>query len=242
MKTFKPESEIKEIDPKHKCNVFFMLMVKDDYKKYLKIKAFEESGLLKKVRTDYICNLVHSSDYYSNKDELVKFLLYQVYSNKQISNLTIEIKDIFYKTSDRTNIVCPKTDEFFYMNSLDLFKQNDFFDVNPNIAVKEYLLCFFGEQKIYSEKFHPKLLKSIISKIYTCDIIELKANDILKFFKKCCENKIEINQIDSLEIKKEKEISELNKEYYISDEDLDKIKNIKKTKFLQLLIEIFAIY
>ena len=72
-------------------------MVKDIYKKYLEIQAYEESGILKKNVNFFDCILIHTADYYSKKDELVKFQLYQVYSDKKINNLTIETYDKFFK-------------------------------------------------------------------------------------------------------------------------------------------------
>jgi len=100
------------------------------------------------------------------------------------------------------------------------------------------------KQKKNCEKFKKSLLKAILNKIYNCENVELKPDDILKFFKNCCEYKEKIENINALEIKRvEGGKKELNKEYYITVEDLDKISmKLPKTKFLDLLIEIFSIY
>ena len=104
---------------------------------------------------------------------------------------------------------------------------------------------FFDEKKKLDKKYKISLLKALLNKIYNYDygVIEIKANDILCFFKFCCEYKIEIKNIEPLEIKKVQDWqkSELNKNYFVSDKDIDNLgMKIKKSKFLYLLIEIFA--
>ena len=240
----KPKNEIQELNEEHKYNVFFFIMVKDIYKKYLEIQAYEESGILKKNVNFFDCILIHTADYYSKKDELVKFQLYQVYSDKKINNLTIETYDKFFKQTFKALINVYKAEEYFFIDNLTFDEGNDFFDASGNIMIKEYISCFFDEKKNI-KKFKENLLKSLLNKIYLYENVEINPNDILRFFKCCCEKGVKIDKIDSLEIKREKggEKFKLNKDYYIAEADLEKLNmNLKKSKFLNILIEIYSIY
>ena len=228
-----------------KYNVFFILMVKDNYKKYLTMQTFEESGILKKNSVNYKNIIVHEADYQSKKDEHVKLFIYHVFSDKKINKLSINIKDKFYKAKYTTKIEGINQENFFNIDNLSFEEKNDFFDPPIFIIFKEYLSCFFDEKKKLDKKYKISLLKALLNKIYNYDygVIEIKANDILCFFKFCCEYKIEIKNIEPLEIKKVQDWqkSELNKNYFVSDKDIDNLgMKIKKSKFLYLLIEIFA--
>ena len=236
------KNEIQAINIQHKYNIFFILNVKDNYRKYLKIKTSEETY---KKTTEYNCNLVYTSDYVSKKNETVKFQMYQVFSDKKINKLLISIKDIFYKCNYNSSLDISKSEENnFIIEDLKFLEKNDFLTAGHNIIIKEYLSYFFDKTKKNCEKFKKSLLKAILNKIYNCENVELKPDDILKFFKNCCEYKEKIENINALEIKRvEGGKKELNKEYYITVEDLDKISmKLPKTKFLDLLIEIFSIY
>ena len=240
----KPKSEIQDIKQNSKFNCFFILMVKDEYRKYLSISTFEDNGIIRKNIKNFECIKIHEANYLSKKDESVKFFIFQVISDKKINYLSIKITDKFYKCQYNSQIVIGNNDCYFLLNTLNFEEDNDFFDASYSIIMKEYLSCFFDEAKKIDEKFKKNLLKSILDKIGSLDNLELKPDEILRFFKYCCDFKIAPKLINSLEIRHIKEGKfELNKKYYISDEDIEKIEmNLKKTKFLNLLVEIYSLY
>ena len=238
LKAIKPENK------KSKYNVFFILMVKDKYKKYLTMKTFEDNGIIRSNIVKYQNNIIYEADYYSKKNDLVKLQIYQVYSDKKINKLSINIKDKFFNTEYNSKINV-ENDNYFYMDNLNISEKNDFFDASHIIIIKEYLTCIFEETKNMDKKIKVSLLNNILDTIYKERNFELKPNDILKIFKYCCEFKIEPKYINSLEVKKiqEDQKYELDKKYYLSENDYENIDiNKNKQKFLHLLIEIYSNY
>ena len=97
-------------------------------------------------------------------------------------------------------------------------------------------------------KYQLYFLNSILEKIKTIENLELEPETILKLFKFCCKMKVQPKNIDSIiminnykeEKDKKNNIIKLNKEFYITDEDIENLKiKINTSKFFILLIEIY---
>ena len=72
--------------------------------------------------------------------------------------------------------------------------------------------------------------------------VEIYPNEILKLFKFCCKYQLPLDNINSLKMK-HNDNEQINKVYYINDDDLDKLgMKLKKSNFLNLLIEIYSNY
>ena len=248
LKHFLKSRKSLEINQEHKYNAFFILMVKEKYKKYLKIQTYEESGVIRKKLDYFNCKVIHEADYLSKKDEPVKLNIYHVYSDKNINELTIAVHDKFFDSNLKASINPYYKEIYFYTETLFFDDKNDFFDIPTNIFIREYLSCFFDEKKEINQKFKSSLLKALLDMIYKYENIELYPNEMLSFFKYCCEQKIKPENIESLELKKYKNKEDndkniLNKNYYITDSDIDNLNmKLRKTKFLYLLSEIYSIY
>ena len=238
LKTFliKPNYNIKNIKENYGCNIFFLLSIKDENKDNLRITFFENN---KKIDN----NIIYMNEYITKKNKL-NINIFQAFANQRINNLSIKIKDEYNNLFfDSDNMKIKYEEINFYLDNLKFqgIKNNLYFiEIPPSIIMKEFLFCFF-ETHIKNKKFQIKLLKALVSKIKSSkSIIEIHPNEILKLFKLCYNYGIPIVKIDKLEMQFKNE--ELNKRYYISDDDLIKNQIEKKSKILYLLIVIFINY
>ena len=245
-----PSKGIQQLNQNAKYNVFFILSIKESFYKYIIIKTYNETGYIDKERTKLEKVIIDTSEYKTEDGEKIKLFIFQVFSEKKISDLAIVIQDKFYNEEYVSKIEIKRNNDI-YFHVKNLFfgeKGNEFYELPNRIIFETYLSYFYDKEKNLNQKYQSYSLKSLLSRIRYLKNIELSPETILKLFKFCCKLKIEPEYIDSLEIfynfkgnKQEKEKIKLNKEYYISDEEIEKSQiKIKNTKFLDLLVEIYA--
>ena len=73
--------------------------------------------------------------------------------------------------------------------------------------------------------------------------LQLEANVILKFFKICSILKLELKNIENIELYKNREM-ELNKENYLTSDDINNLvkKEKEKIKLIDLIVKIYTNY
>ena len=230
-----PVQNIKIIEHNCKYIGFFILALKKQINNF-KINIFENQNKIEN-------NIIHIAEF-SSRNELYKLYIYQVFGNKEMKNISITINYNFSNFKSQINF--QKYEIFFYFNNLK-FKGNNnnyFFDASFCTIIKEYLSCFFDKQKKITDKFKSKLLKALLKKIRDSknNDVEIYPNEILKLFKFCCKYQLSLDNINSLKMI-HNDNEQINTTYYINDDDLSNLeKNLKKSKFLYLLIEIYSNY
>ena len=241
---------IQELNQNSKYNIFFILSVKENYKQYLSIRTYSESGYFTTKYIKIENEIIDASEYISEEGEKIKLFMFHAFSDEKISNLAIFVDDKLYNLEHKCNIdIKIKNDIYFYVQNLFFGeKAEEFYEIPIRIIFNNYLSYFYSRGKNININFKSYSLKSLLNKIKYSRNIELSPKTTLKLFKFCCEMEIEPKYIYSLNIIYDDKIYDkkkyiLNKKYYISDEDIEKfkIKN-KKSKFLELLMEIYANY
>lgn len=237
-----------------KYNIFFIIYLDDNYINNLSFSTFiqKNGGFFgNKKYINYKAFILDINEFYIKKvyDKFkLKSILVQVPSNKFINKLSISFENEFSSKSYNTKIEINKgCKNFFLLSCLDLkddaYHNNIFITQSLNYIISDYFLFFFNKNK-NEVIFQENLIKSIISYInkskegvfFTVDII-------LQFFKYCSKFKLELKKIDNCKLKNEKSPTPLNKEFFLSNDDINQIvgknKN-EKGKLLSLLVEIYA--
>ena len=175
----------------------------------------------------------------------LKSILFQIPSNKYIPKLSITIKDI--KTSKEYNAKIEiKKGAFYYFNLSDLSENNSYYSIfesqNNYYIIFDYFNYFFNNK--IKEIFQKNLLKSIISKINKSkDGIDFNIEVFLRFFKYCLKFNLEPKNIERIHLDNIKSKTALNKEFFLSNEEINQFTNKnkkEKEKIIKLFIEIYA--
>ena len=234
----KPVQNIKTIEQNRRYNGFFILTLKSQNNNFT-VNIVENKTKIEK-------HIIHIAEF-SSRNEIYKLYIYQVFANKEMKNISILVNNNI--SSFRSQIQFKYSEVFFCFDNLKFKGDNNnyFFDASFCTIIKEYLSCFFDKQKIKTdkfEKFKTKLLKALLKKIRDSynNEIEIYPNEILKLFKFCCKYQLTLGNNYSLKLK-HNENEKINKDYYICDDDLVKLKiDLKKSNFVYLLIEIYSNY
>ena len=249
----KPKDESHILNQNKKYNLFFIIPIKEKYIENLKVKTYIKnisSENLKKIENI----IINISDYILDENKKIKLLLFQVFTNKKITNsLLIRVKNKLYKLNTKSQIETQTNDD---NKNINLYTKNLFFEekieyfyeLQNRIIFDKFLSYFINKENNIDMKYQLYFLNSILEKIKTIENLELEPETILKLFKFCCKMKVQPKNIDSIiminnykeEKDKKNNIIKLNKEFYITDEDIENLKiKINTSKFFILLIEIY---
>ena len=247
----KSKMGIQKLNQNSKYNIFFILGIKENFKQYLSISTFSETSYLFSSEKTKIENaIIESSDYSSEKNEKINLYMYQAISEKKISKLLLSVIDKYYNLKFECSIDNKKNNEI-YFNIKNLYfgeLAEEFYEIPIRIIFDCYLTYFFNKNKNIIKNIQLYSLKSLLNHIKNVRHIELYPETILKLFKFCIYMSLEPESIDALEIIGNKEAGEIkknqiNKEYYLSDADIEKLRlKVKKFKFINLIIEIYSNY
>ena len=250
-KVKKSKMGIQKLNQNSKYNIFFILGIKENFKQYLSISTFSETSYLFSSEKTKIENaIIESSDYSSEKNEKINLYMYQAISEKKISKLLLSVTDKYYNLKFECSIDNKKNNEI-YFNIKNLYfgeLAEEFYEIPIRIIFDCYLTYFFNKNKNIIKNIQLYSLKSLLNHIKNVRHIELYPETILKLFKFCIYMSLEPESIDALEIIGNKEAGEIkknqiNKEYYLSDADIEKLRlKMKKLKFINLIIEIYSNY
>ena len=228
-----------------KCNIFFMLLIQEKYINYISVCTYlDESSYFNSSYINFKPIIINEDKYNSSKKESLKAFIVQVPLERPIKKLNITIfQNKHYQEEYNSQIEIRKgIDNFFFVNNLEYDKWNSFPNLSSNTIFTEYLECFFEKEQNKKESFQKSLIKALINKISKIDNIELKVENILKFFKFCVIFNLEPTNIEAIEIpRKKNEKINLKEEYFLSGEDIENL-NLKKqkSKFIDLIVCIYA--
>ena len=184
-----------------------MLLIQEKYINYISICTYlDESGYLNSSYINFKIIIINEDKYYSSRNESLKAFIIQVPLERPIKKLNITIfQNKNYKEEYNSQIEIRKgIDNFFFVNNLEYDKWNPFANLSSNTIFTEYLECFFEKDQNQKESFQKSLIKALINKISNIDNIELKVENILRFFKFCVKFNLEPTNIEAIEIPRKK--------------------------------------
>ena len=115
-----------------------------------------------------------------------------------------------------------------------------------NSFFTNYFSYFFDKKSNINPIYQKSLIKCLINKISDRDRnLELRADNILKFFKYCLKFNLEPKNIEIIEILEEKKEKRtpLDHDYCLLSDEIDKlILNEQRHKFIDLIVYIYANY
>ena len=241
--------KIQKIDVNSKNNIFFIFTLQEKYIKYSNLATFfdNSNSMFYDSFINYDPRIIFEKKTSSSKNEQVLIFIIQVPLQKLIKRLNISLI-VNYKYKEEYSSYFDIKDEtrnFFYAKGLIFEPYNDFVTNYSNTIFNMYFSYFF-DKKLNVEKIYQKnLMESLIYTIANSDKIELKAENILRFFKYCSEFNLELKKIDNIEVKEEqkKNRNPFEPEYCLLSEDIENIKIKNKKQFLiDLIVYIYAHY
>ena len=219
-------------------NIFFnVFLLERDIKKYNLSTYYDESGMFQTSYIIYKHYFIGEQIYINIYNENVICLLVQIALNKNIKKLSIMLsKD--NKESYTEIEIKSERNNFFYIGNI-----NNSINISKNRIFSNYLIFFNNiEEKTFLKSF----IKTFLNKISETNV-ELSVVNILNFFKLCSEFKLDPKNIDNIEprIEEKKFRKPLNKELFLSGDDIELItlkKEKEKSKLLELLVIIYVNY
>ena len=245
LKKFKIES----MDTKSKFNIFFFFPIQEKYIEYISLSTFvEKSGYFSNSYINYDLILLNEKKNQTLKGEPTKNFLFQVPLDKPIKKLylTFLLNKNFKEVYDSSIEVPIETSNYFYINNIKYDRHNDFLEVYLNSFFTNYFSYFFDKKSNINPIYQKSLIKCLINKISDRDRnLELRADNILKFFKYCLKFNLEPKNIEIIEILEEKKEKRtpLDHDYCLLSDEIDKlILNEQRHKFIDLIVYIYANY
>ena len=231
-------------------NIFFVLStIKESYQN-LGFSFFTKQ--LYGLNCSYIhyhSNLINVSTYYINKDNKIRkyfLLLFQVFSDSTIDNLSINIIDfegnneIFEPIYESQKISIKEGEDNFFILEDYQSTYNFFPKISINDFFSEYLNYFFDDKITIKNTIKKSLIESLSAKITNTKKIKLSPKNILKFIKYCGKQSINPTNFENIIID-EKE--ELDKQYYLSNDFIkNNFSNKAKEMIFSIFLKIYLIY
>ena len=232
-----------------KYNIFFIFTLQEKYIQYASLATFFEYNvqMFSESFINYDFRLLYERKNYTMKDEAVKIFIIQVPLEKYIKRLNISLKIKFgYKNEYGSYFDIENENEnFFYAKSLTYDTDNDFIQINSNTIYNMYFSYFFDKTKKIEKIYQKNLMESLINNTSKSKKLELRVENILRFFKYSLEFNLELKKIDMIEVKEEakNKRAPLDPEYCLLSEEIEKLqlKN-QKQFFIDLIIYIYAHY
>ena len=198
-------------------NIFFnVFLLEKDIQKYNLSTYYDESGMFQTSYIIYKHYFIGEQIYINIYNENVICLLVQIPLNKNIKKLSIMLS----KDNKKSN------------NEIDIkYEGNNFFYIgNINNSINISKSC----------------IKTFLNKISETNV-ELSVVNILNFFKLCSEFKLDPKNIDNIEprIEEKKFRKPLNKELFLSGDDIELLtlkKEKEKSRLLELIVNIYVNY
>ena len=232
-----------------KYNIFFILTIQEKYINdlnlsiyYYKDRYFLQSFI------SYNFLLINEIKSYTNKNTPIRSFILQVPSEKPIQELyiTLTISNNDNKKEYNSLIdIKSKTENYFYFNKL--YYDKNFSEINEDSIFNLFISYFFNKNMYIEQIFKKNLIESFIDNLYySKKKIQLKAENILIFIKYCSVFHLEPRNIQAIELEldRNKKVTPLNKEYYLSIEEIDKLNLKEKEKFIliELILWIYFNY
>ena len=241
--------KIQPLNTDSKYNIFFIFTLQEKYISGASLSTFfdNSASLFFDSYVNYKFRLIYERKNYTSKNEGIKLFIVQVPIEKFIIRLNISLKTSFGYKNEYSSYIEIKNEisNFFYTKSLTYDTDNDFITNIPNTIFNMYFTYFFDKNMKIQKSYQKNLMEALIDNIANSNKIELKAENILRFFKYCLEFNLVLKKIDVIEVKEEskKNRNPLNPEYCLLSEDIEKL-NIKNQKsfLIDLIVYIYANY
>ena len=229
-----------------KYTIYFLLSVKEDDIKNIKIGTFVDKTAILSLSNTFInlySYILNEKEFINTKNEIIKSFMFQVPVNKYVKKLIVHISsDKMFENPYITDInINEESLNYFYMNNI-----NNECTIKYNRIFEYYFEFFFDKEKHIKKEFQISLIKSMINKIKSEKNIMLKPNIILKFLKYCNNFKLEPVNLENIElysIDNKIIIQELDKDYLIVNDDIESLtfkRDKEKNKLINLLVKIYA--
>ena len=231
-----------------KYNIFFTLSIQEKIINYISISTFfEKNGYLSPSYINYNFNILDEKRYDARKYGAIKVFIIQVPLEKSIKRLSITLTmNKNYKEEYNSTIeIKSSVNNFFFIDNLSYDRYNPFIENDLDSLFMFFLTFFFDKENNIPLIYQKNLIENLIKRISKVEKVEFRAETALMFLNYCSKFDCELTNIEVIEIE---EVSKnkrkpLNKECYLSSEDIDKL-NIKKykSKLIDLIVYIYASY
>ena len=251
--------QIKPISPISKYNVFFILSISEkiidnsNLLIYLDNNGFLNNVMnylaIKKKKYLVFKHILIYDKKITKNDEDIRYIIVQVPIIKDLNQLTIYVgiskRGKLYKY-ESTIYIEPNKENYFYINHL--YFDKDYYMHFPIFSENEIYSCYLdfyfnlkSNHNYQIENIKKNLIEYLINNISYNRQINLNAENILRLFKICLDLNIKPYNINSLIIINED--IKLNKNYYLSNEDINSpiFSNVKQS-IINLIVIIYVNY
>ena len=198
--------KLQPLDGNSKYNLFFILIANEHNFNLstLSIYSIDHSFFgYSNYYINYNFYLISEGRFSQNGEDL-RYLMVQVPIKKNIQsiNVTYSINNIYgYPKDYNTEIGINGINNYFYINNLKY--ENTLYYISPTLSNNEiftYFLNFFFDKEKNKEEFLQKsLMKALINSVNN-NQIKLSPEIILKYFKYCLNFKLDLKEINSIQI------------------------------------------
>jgi len=238
------------LDRDSKYNLFFIFIISEQYinNSFLSIYSVIEDN-------NYFRLFGSNNSYYNYSFKIIneeriynyyRLLMIQVPIEKKTDTIFITYTYPYYEfgyyssnkyNHDSTQIEIKGIQNFFYINNLS-YKYNITLDNNQIFAY--FLNSFFDKEKNKDESLQNSLMNSLKNKLSQNSQIVLSPEIIFKFLKYCLKFNLKLNKINSIIIERNNN-NKISEEYYISNEDINKllIDQYEKPILIKKIIDIY---
>ena len=162
----------------------------------------------------------------TNNYGIYRLLMIQVPIEKKTETIFITYTYPSYRyfgewqyNNDHTQIDIKGIENYFYIDNLE-YQYNKTLDYNQIFTY--FLNFFFDEEKNKEESLKISLMKALINKVNQYRQIFLSPEIIFRYLKYCIKFKLKLLNINAIKII-ENINNKISKDYYISNEDIDKM-------------------
>ena len=222
-------------------NIFFFFPIRKLALNKTSISTYQdESSYFNNIYNNINFNVISMNEYKNEKTGDYICFIFQIPTNKLLKNISITIKrkndDYKYTAQIDTN----STQNYFNMENLKFDTYDEFSTLDINAIFSNYLDCFLSKKYDIEENLQNYLIKAIIKRISKeNNIFKMRPHNFFRILKLSAKFDIEVKNIDCIEIGKKSKYK-VDPEYFLSDEDIVKIKCARrKNKLIELIVGIY---
>ena len=197
---------------------------------------------------NYYFNIINDQRYFNNYG-IYRLLMIQVPIEKDTQTIYVEYSlNTFYGYKNYiTQIDINKKSTYFFLNNLNYYDNTVYFyyylTLNNNDIFTYFLNFFFDNKTSIREDLQISLMQSLIDKVNQFYEIKLSPEIIFKYLKYCLKFKLNLFSINAIQLI-ELSYSNIPKDYYISDEDINEmiINPAQKSILIKKIVNIYFLY
>ena len=218
-------------------NIFLFITESEIYSKTAELAIYIEENTLFSCSYYNLKYFVISINEYKNEKSGFNYcFLIQVPYDKLIKRLSMTYKrrknGILYNFIIDTNNI----DNYFHVYNI-FNEYQDLISIEINSVFSEYLDYFWNKDDYQSEKLKKYLIQSIMNRISKENDFKIRIKNFLRILKLCAKFEIEVKNVEAMELRVK---HKLEKDYYITEEEIDKIISKNKPRILKLIVLIYV--